>query len=57
MSNPFSARRGPGIIELLRLTGFRSLSEFYAETNHYERELLLAAIAEYHDRVGGRRTL
>lgn len=49
-SNPFAAREGPGIVEVLRLTGFRSYSEFIEDTSALERMLLVEAIGAWHDK-------
>jgi hypothetical protein len=37
------------VAELLRLTGFRSLSEFVEETNEYERRLIIKSVEAWHD--------
>lgn len=35
---------------MLRLTGFRTYSEFVRETNPYQRALLMQAIEAWHDK-------
>lgn len=48
-SRNFAARRGAGVVEILRLTGFRSYGEFISETNPYERALIIESIEAWHD--------
>jgi len=48
-STPFAGRRGAGVVELLRLTGFRTYSEFVSETDPLERRLIQRSIKAWHD--------
>ena len=50
---PFANRNGAGVVEILRLTGFRTYSEFVAETNEYERRLIVKSIGAWHDERDG----
>lgn len=56
-STPFAARNGGGVVEILRLTGFRSWSEFHAETDPMERRLLIKSIEAWHDDGGAQLDL
>lgn len=51
--SPFAARQGAGIVELLRLTGFRTYREFIKETTPMERKLITESIAAWHDKRQG----
>lgn len=48
-SRNFATRNGAGVVELLRLTGFRSLSEFHEETSVFERHLIIESIEAYNE--------
>jgi len=55
--SPFATRNGAAVVELLRLTGFRTWGEFVEETNDYERHLIMRSVEQWHDEqsdgVGG----
>lgn len=52
-STPFAARNGAGVVEILRLTGFKTWSEFQRETDPLERRLIVKSIADWHDQMDG----
>ena len=45
----FATLDGAGIVEILRLTGFKTYTEFMTETSIYERAFLAEAVGEWHE--------
>ena len=48
-SNPFAARRGDGVVEILRLTGLKTPTEYLTETTKYDRAFLREAVGAWQE--------